>query len=307
MEDNQYKIDVFSIRENQENRVSEMIMVIESKPILTPSVFVKSISEYKKIRDRKTEIDIQVLLWNMMVKISALSGLKTAITDFDKTDILKMLFTSFNDLTAEEIYKAFELERYGEYRMLCLTTKETIRNKTKHFQLFNADYVGEILRKFKEWKRIIRTQHNIVPELPKLPEMSESKIKETLNQGIIRRFEHYKVAKEIEEPFVHIFEELLDRDIIKKITSERIFKYYQDKVIEAEIQIKKEIAAEPRNNFLDKNKIKEELHKIAESQSEKVQIRAKRIVLCEFFDKHISLNTDMESLISTKPNYKFKT
>ena len=298
MEDNQYKIDVVSIRENQENRVSEMIAVIENKPILTPSVFVKSITDFKKIRDRKTEIDIQVLLWSMMVKISALSGLKTAITDFDKTDIVKILFTSFNDLSAEEIYKAFELERYGEYSMLCLTTKETIRNKTEHFQLFNADYVGEILRKYKEWKRIIRTQHNIGTQLPELPEMSETKIKETLNQGIIRRFEHYKLTKEIEEPFVHIFEELLERDIIKKITSEKIFKYYQDKVIEAEIQIKRELATEPKKNFLDKNKFKEEINKIAESQSEKVQIRAKRIVLSEFFDKHISLDTDMNELIN---------
>jgi hypothetical protein len=298
MEDNHYKVDTVSIRENQENRVSEMIMVIESKPILTPSVFVKSITEYKKIRDRKTEMDIQVLLWSMMVKIAALSGLKDIITDFDKTDIVRMLFTSFNDLSVEEIHKAFELERYGEYSIIFLATKETIRNKTEHFQLFNADYVGEILRKYKEWKRIIRTQHNISPELPKLPEMSESKIKETLNQGIIRRFEYYKETKEIEEPFVHIFEELLERSIIKKITGEKSFKYYQDKVIEAEIQIKKELAAEPRNNFLDKNKILEELSKIAESQSEKVQIRAKRIVLSEFFDKHISLNTDMENLIN---------
>ena len=138
MDDNFYKVDAVAIRENQENRVAVVIANIEQKPIATSLAFVKSISETPKIKDRKTEVDIQPLIWVMLVKIAALSGVKDAIDDFNKSDILKMIFTSFSDLTVEEIYKAFELERYSQYEV-----------KTEHFQLFNAEYVSAILKKYK--------------------------------------------------------------------------------------------------------------------------------------------------------------
>lgn len=77
----------------------------------------------------------------MLSKIHGLSGIKSKIDPFAAEDIQKMISSYFKTLSLEEIYKAFELERFGLYEA-----------KTDHFQLFDANYVSEILKKYKNWK-----------------------------------------------------------------------------------------------------------------------------------------------------------
>jgi hypothetical protein len=147
---------------------------------------------------------------------------------------------------------------------------------------------------------MIKTQHNFTLNTnSQLPEMSDSEKKSIINDGLIRKFNEFKETGKIEAPFAHLFDELFERNIIKKITPEnpKLFYYYQDKLKQAEEEIKQELSIDKNKGDIDKNKFNEELIKIAEKSSELAQIRAKRIVLAEFFSKQITNNVDFEKLI----------
>ena len=85
-----------------------------------------------------------------MQTISTLAGIKGEISLADKTDILKLILKRFKALSFEEVYIAFEMERYNEYD-----------EKTEHFNLFNADYVSKILNKYQKWKIKYKSDHNL--------------------------------------------------------------------------------------------------------------------------------------------------
>lgn len=103
--------------------------------------FFNFIHQTLKIKDRIDEIGFLNLLGACLVKIHSLSGIKSQIDDFTKQDLLKMILSRFKTLSIDEIYKAFEMERYLTYGQ-----------KTDHFQLFDANYVSEILSKYENWK-----------------------------------------------------------------------------------------------------------------------------------------------------------
>ena len=287
-DNNFYQADQVAIYEQQEVRVGNSIEELESKCNVSTITFLTELNNSKKIKDRKTEIDIKILIGTVLVKISVLSGIKNEIDDFNKQDIMKMILSAYSGLTIEELYKAFELERYGKYD-----------DKTDHFQLFNADYISKILTKYKKWKQNMKIQHNISSTslLPALPEKTESQLKEIMSEAIINKYNEYVETGEISEPSTHIFDELLDRGIIKSANTPQISKYYLDKVEQARIEIKRELSQTKTINKTEVNNIKLELDKIKNGNSTKVQIRAKRIVLKEFFDKQKSLGTDIAKLI----------
>jgi hypothetical protein len=289
MEDNNfYRTDQVAIYEQQEIRVGNSISEIESNCNTSPITFLSGLNNVKKIKDRSTEVDIKQLIGTVLVKISMLSGIKNQIDDFNKQDILKMILSAYNGLTIEEIYKAFELERYGKYEV-----------KTDHYQLFNADYISKILIKYKKWKQDVRIQHNISSEnlIPALPEKTTSQLREIMSDGIIRTYNEYLENGEIPELSAHIFDELLERGIIKGSNTPALSKYYLDKVEQARIEIKSELKRIKTSSPSEANNIKLELEKIQNESSSKVQIRAKKIVLKEFFQKQKSLGTDMKKLI----------
>lgn len=300
MEIDLFKVDIEKINTNKENIVAQMISELQTKA-LTPVVFVKKIIEFKKIRDRKTDVYIQEFLISIIIKASALSGIKNPITLFDQQDIIRMLFNSFGDLTAEEINKAFELERYGAYQKICQVTKTTVRNKTEHYQLFNADYAGDILRKYREWKMIIKTQHNITITKPlELPSMSKSQENEVLIKSTVDLFNEYKTTKALTEFNSHIFDFLFKIGVFKKIDDLKWFNWYQSKNEQATLEIKNELKNSTSELKKERNLFKEELIKIAEKNSAKVNIRAKHLCLEDFFKTHVKRETDMNDFLNQK-------
>lgn len=302
MQTDLYKVDIEQLNLNKENVIAKMVSELETKA-LTPVVFIRQIAEFKKLRDRKTDIYIQEFLISIIIKASALSGIKNPITLFDQQDIMRMLFNLFGDLSAEEINKAFELERYGAYQKMCQVTKTTVRNKTEHYQLFNADYVGDILRKYREWKMIIKTQHNITAVKPlELPSMSESQEKEILIKSTIDLFEEFKSTRLLPEFNSHIFDFLFKIGVFKKIDDIKWFNWYQSKNDQAGAEIKKELEGSASELKKERNLFKEELIKIAEKQSAKVNIRAKHLCLIDFFKTHIERKTDMSNFLKQKHN-----
>jgi hypothetical protein len=287
MEDNFYKVDAVSIRENQENRVAVVIAQIEQKPITTSLAFVKSISETPKIKDRKTEVDIQPLIWIMLVKIAALSGVKDTIDDFNKSDILKMIFTSFSDLTVEEIYKSFELERYSQYEA-----------KTEHFQLFNAEYVSTILKKYKQWRTNVKILHNLTAGEVKTEQKDQEAIDKILIRGIVDRYDHYITTKEMITPFAHLFDYLYEKNIIKKPTTPALESYYAKVNERAKEQIREELSSKKAISREEKRDFAKQFNEVINGNSNNVLVRAKRIVLSDFFNDVYLNGKDLEKILN---------
>ncbi len=281
-----YNIDKIQIYEQQESRAVAKVSELEERTTSTPLAFLKQNYSFIRLRDRKSEPEFGMLLGVTLAKICALAGIKSEIDSLIKHDLTKMIFYSYGDLTLEEIYKAFELERHGTYE-----------TKTEHFNLFNADYVSSILKKYKEWRQQMRRTHYLSPPKP-TTEMEDSEKKQIIDNGIIRKFNEFKESKKIEDPFVYIFDELFDRKIIKGSDTPALAMYYQKKLEQANLEIVTELKNFTSADKAERNKIKDELEKILSGDSSKVQIRAKRIILTEFFNKLVLQGTEIETLLN---------
>jgi len=292
MESNDYKMDKLAIIEHKQQIALQEFQQVVDSCNLSPIAFLKKDYDFKKLRDRKTEINIGFLLSIAWTKICALSGLKVADSDEISQDITNMIFSVYSELSIEEIYKAFELERHGVYD-----------KKTEHFQLFNAEYVADILKKYKKWKQETKFQHHISPKKETVTlDANLIDEKTTMDNAIIRKFNEYLELKDIEEPFVYIFDELYERNIIKKPTKEEpeIQMYFLKKLEQAKIQVEEELQKSTSVNKQDRLNFKEELNKIQSGNTDKAQVRAKKNILMEFFKKHADIKTDFEKFIKNE-------
>lgn len=149
--DNEYKVDVAELNQHKENlAVVSFDEVVKNSAASNNITFLKKNYDFQTIKERKTETNILTVLSVLWTRISILGGFKNEMAFEITQDITNLIFGVYSDLTIEEIYKAFELERFGLYE-----------EKTKHFQLFNSEYVSEILKKYKKWKYDMKMQHNI--------------------------------------------------------------------------------------------------------------------------------------------------
>lgn len=112
--------------------------------------FVKKTYGFIKVRDFQQDSDLKNTIGEMLFKAARLAGIKDEISYDVKADLMKTILGYFKDLSIEEIYKAFELERNCVYDV-----------KTEHFQLFDSQYVSEILKKYKNWKINQKKANNI--------------------------------------------------------------------------------------------------------------------------------------------------
>ena len=105
---------------------------------LPTASFLRKTYELEKIKDKIENVKRD--LGTILTRIHGEMGFKSEIDQFAKQDLSKMILSYYKTLSFEEIYKAFELERFGMYEA-----------KTDHFQLFDSNYVSEILKKYKKW------------------------------------------------------------------------------------------------------------------------------------------------------------
>lgn len=257
---------------------------------LTNESFLKKCYEFKKIRDKHFEPNFNNLFGLLITKISALSGITNEIDFATKSDLLRFIKTRCGDITLEEIYKAFELERYNEYP-----------EKSKHFQLFGTEYFSEVIKKYRTWKTELKITKNISRDdnVLKLSSISESQKKDILKNGIIRVFKEYKENKTITEPCIHIFDELTSLGLIKLATTPKLEEYYSKKMQEAKKEIKRELEIEKAtSSYIDRKTISREIEKLSNSGSNKVVVRTKKLVLKEYFDGLIKSNTEIETKLN---------
>lgn len=288
-----HRPDTVAIREQSELRASDAVAIIEQKCTLKPVAFLKANLDNKIIRYRATEPDIRLTIGIMMIKISAMAGIKTEIDMSTGEDIARLILSFNDDLTVEEVYKAFELERYGIYTKMCPSTKELIIDKTNHFQLFNADYVSTVISKYRSWKILMKKEHNISKQVPVQENKPDAvEVKKIMDAGIIRIFEAYVETKEVPTPCIHIFLELYQRKIFPY---ER--KHYDLYYSSAERDLKIEYQNKKPKDIAERNQIKETLESIYKSDSEIVKALAAKYVLQDFFQKLIDKDQHIENLI----------
>jgi len=252
----------------------------------TNVAFVKECYEFKKIRDRQHEPNFNNVVGLMVTKISALAGVNNEIDMATKSDLLRFIKTRCTDITLEEIYKAFELERYNEYP-----------EKSKHFQLFGTEYFSEVIKKYRVWKTQLKIQKNITREdkTPLLPSISDSQKEAIFINGIIRVFKEYKQTKILPEPNAHIFDELLTKGLILGANTPKLEKYYADKMEEAKLELKKELEADKAMaNYIQRKTIAREIEQILQGGSSRIIVKTKKIVLKEYFDKLIEQEIEIE-------------
>jgi len=177
MDSNDYKVDVAALNQQKENLAVESYdKIVKNAAVSNNITFLKKTYDFQTIKERKTETNILTVLSVLWTRISILGGFKNEMAFEITQDITNLIFGVYSDLTIEEIYKAFELERFGLYE-----------EKTKHFQLFNSEYVSEILKKYKKWKHEMKMQHNITNQknIPQLPASTEAE-KKNIRFGFIK-------------------------------------------------------------------------------------------------------------------------
>lgn len=224
-----------------------------------------------------TEPNFSSSLGIILLKICALAGIKTVIDDFTKRDIINMIFTRFKHLSTADIWKAFELERYGVYE-----------SKTEHFQLFDTNYISEVLKKYIEWVRKEKTMLNYIPPTNqniKLSEMTDSSKKEIMTKAILKSFEHFLISGTLpSEPQEHIYEELRERGFIKSIS--RLSDYYKKQYGKALTQVKDDLNKKMLTDFSFRELLKQKIKDIENGNDGAVIVQMKRNILCDFFEKY---------------------
>ncbi|WGK93779.1 MULTISPECIES: hypothetical protein [Flavobacterium] len=287
MEDNNhYSADKAQIQSNLMQLAGETLNDIV-KSTESPVVgFLQSAYNFKKIRNRITEINFANVVGLMVTKIAALAGINGEIDMATKYDLLRYVKTRCSDISLEEIYKAFELERYNEYP-----------TKSNHYQLFGTEYFSEVIKKYRVWKAENKTYHNISENrnAPQLMAISESQKNEIIHNGIKRVFIEYKQTKNITEPCAHIFDELLDMGLIIGANTPKLELYYNSKKEQAKKELEQELEIKKASsNFIQRKNIARDIEQVLQGNSSKIIVRTKKIVLKEYFDKLISTSIDIE-------------
>jgi hypothetical protein len=269
----------------QTQQVGILLNDLRKKIDLSPVSFLKKHYEFKKIKERQHEPLFKIIIGCAFAEISVFSGIKNEILEENKKDILKMILNFYTDLSIEEIYKAFELERYGTYE-----------DRTEHFQLFNAEYVSKVLKKYKNWKQNTKIQHNISASSVGNPKTEQTPVldqKTIMDSAIKRHYQEFLKNKEVSIPCSYIFDEIYERRLFDEKTDYPIYLKIAKREIAAELKSK------PVVNKKESNDIKEVLDSIENNnQNEKVLAYAKKLVLEDYFTHLRDSGIDIEDVLN---------
>ncbi|MEN9655240.1 MAG: Polaribacter phage [Bacteroidota bacterium] len=245
--------------------------------------------DYPKVKtiESKEEINglLNFLITILNIKVS--SEEEKVQLDKQMVFIFDLIKTKFGSLTVPEIREAFKMYVAKEF------------SDIKVFRMIDCIVVGEILVAFMNYRNErLRIYDDKKRNINQLPEKTQSQIKQELTNAIIMRFNEFKALKPITEPCVHIYDELLERGLILGADTPKLSAYYEKKKTQAkselEMELHKEIACS-----LSKNRkvLQEALVKVQDRTSHKITVRAKKIVLQEYFTKLIFEKQNIEEIL----------
>ncbi len=262
--------------------MSNLVIYTENKQSLSEVAFVKDAQDQVKIRDIDNSYERSKRLGLIFVVIANHLGISDAIEPHTKTDVTDMILNRFKNLSLDEVAYAFKLERHG-----------VLGQRTEHYQLFNAEFVGDVLEKFIEWKRNIKIKFNISYALQEYKMPNQEK-KYWINSGVLDCLAHYRETRLIKEGKLYVYGVLFDLDYLPKD------KDYKDKVkldaiqcIRVEQEIKK-----TKTSGQAKSK-REILKKIMLPKDGMVINKCKELELMKFFRELIKDEVRLEKFIQT--------
>ena len=252
---------------------------------LEPDTFTITSRKFTKIKDLEPDV-FRDLIRIIMTTIAFKAKVKNPITKLDKADIKKMLLTKYKSLSLQEIEYAFQLERYGSYE-----------KRSKHFQVFDCEYVSSILNKYLVWlKKSIK--HNQI-EIEKIEEEEAKKqvsedYKNRIAVGlIIRTYQSYLYHKKIPYGCYRAYDALLRFELIDPITEEIQLAYTPE--------IKKRMRGQVSESYrTGRLKSLKEHWESFEGSKKDFEVHLKEIYLENHFQAQIKEKKDYERFLEAK-------
>jgi len=172
---------------------------------LTPLAIAKRGHEYPRLRDLDREV-IAPTFGMVFTRIATLVGLKGEIDPLQKQEIWNAVFSRFSGLSFQEIYKAFQMDRSGEFG-----------DVTDHYQFFDVSYVCKVLGRYRQWLQDTQRAHNInISQLPeKQNTMTEEETEASVISWLTGHFEEYKQMKKLPILSVPVYDALYRRGILQ--------------------------------------------------------------------------------------------
>jgi len=245
--------------------------------------------DYPKVRTVIDKNAIQGLFQYILaiLNIKANSKEEQDNLDFQMPIILDFIKTKFGSLTVPEIKEAFKMyvaKDFGHKDIFRTLDTIVVSDVLNCF----VGYRGDALRTYSQKVQLLKNKPN---------EMTEQEKKDLMTDAIINKFERYKETKEIDEPFCHILEELIERGLIKITNNPKNREYYAEKYDIARKELSVEYAKMKSVDKKERLMFKEEVVKILNSDSPKIKVRQFRLVLTDFFNKQIQLGIDIKTIL----------
>jgi len=236
--------------------------------------------DYPKIKSIQTvsEVDNMMNFMISILNIKVSNEEEQSELENQMIMVLDLIRTKFGNLTIPEVREAFKMYVAREFEI-------------KVFRLLDCVSVGEILTEYTNFRneslrvytdKKIKAQH-------KLPEITDSEKEEILKKGVNRVFKEYLETCETQDNTEYIFDYLIETGFIKNNNNPKVVEYYQSKLAEARESVKNELQnLMISDDEIVRKKAKSEFEEFKKDDVPKTIIRAKKIVLIDFFEKQKS-------------------
>lgn len=238
---------------------------------------------YPKIRNLNSLNEVDELI-NFILDIL---GVKSLDEDLDEHNrkvkfIFEFIISKFGFLTIPEIKESFKMYVAKDFGHCDI------------YRTLDSIVVSDVLNcfiDFRSEKLRVYTQKKKTEEMLEQSKLNPIDVDKLMIDAVNNKYSEYLELKTIAEPTEHIFKELIDRKLIKMPSDEnpKLYDYYDRKLQAAKSQIKRELDSEKPLNPKETNRIKEELQNIINNNSSLSQVRAKKLVLLDFFKKQNEL------------------
>jgi hypothetical protein len=275
--------DKLQISENAEKYYLQKKESFDKANSLSVKEFLSQSYEFEKIQKLKTDPNFVFLVIGWITQTSLLMQIKNPVDTIVKQDIINMLTSYWSVLSFEDLIKAFELERFGAYP-----------ERTEHFQLFDSNYVSQILKKYQSWKQENKIQLNI----EKKSKVENQEVSEEQKKAIRQEFLKM-VYDEIKKTGYchdarHLFFELQESG--KMIISDSIKKDLYKKQYDKELfSLKAQNLKTPSNQLKERIKTMESLN--ADGKFVKTVVEnCRAISVCDFLSDYIESYQEFEKV-----------
>jgi hypothetical protein len=271
---------------------SQLIILkpIQKIGTLQPSSLIKSLDNYKPIHEIEPGLRGDII-GSIFSQSANLSGLIGEISLVNKRDIMNMLLLRFKNISAEEIYYAFMMDRYGEFG-----------DPVKHYQIYGSEYVGQVLNRWKAFKKKYRADKELPLSLKSGKDMiskEEREKKDQLNKdpkALINCMTEYLMTGNIPIGSMYLYYFLYANKLLpqhhkkfrRRIRNKTIRRISHMDPISADINLNKY-----------QRKFRESLRQILKDDG-KISRECKKTIMIEFFEYIKNSGKNINELLTNK-------